>query len=774
MLDERGAARPDYETLLAQIESLAREDRRRLEHRMETARRELGIPDWTCDLLPQVFSAEECDRIERGLDQRARAFELFLHDVHGPREILHSGMVPRAAVLGSPYFQRGAAGVAAPRGHYLQLVSLSLRRNPQGELQVVSQHFGRAFGLARMVQNRRLLARVAPELFHGRSIAPIADAPIALLEALHALASPGGSSTRLVLLGAGPASPSHADDGFLARRMGIPLVRGSDLVVLRDELHLKTIGGLERVHLVLSTMAERYLDPLALDPSSVIGVPGLVHCLRRGSVVLVNGLGAQLADDRSLLPHGSRIIRHYLNESPILPAAPTYWLGDPDQRELVLADPACYRLRPLHGEGQREQLREELRRAPHLLVAQPAQTWAGTLSLAGGRRSQVSAEHVVYGLRQGGQFILFPGALTLLGSGVCKDSWMPPRAAAPRAASPRPPAPAPQLVTTPVAEALYWLGRYLERTRNLAGLLQTVELLELEELNAYERRVCRPVWNGLLPPLDTGPRRGLGSLRERHRLALSPDEFGSLRRVFARAWRNATEVRDILSPEVFAALAELEETFSRSEFDPKADEEASARQTRRVAEAATRAVAAFTGMAEVTMPADAAFRFCHVGRLIERAVLTANATLACPRAFASAATRETEIELSAFLRLLGTRDNYRRIYQTRAEPRLVLELLWQNAEAPRSVFRALGDCAAQLDCIYSAEGPAQAVRRLQDRLRALDWRSFFRAAEAPPLPDAEPMPESPDGSALQAELEDLNRSVNALHDVVAAQLGNPA
>src|SRR6187399_3052505 len=94
VLDERGAARPEYETLLAQIESLPRDERRRLEHRMDTARRELGVPDWTCDLLPQVFEPAEWLQVERGLAQRAQAFELFLHDIHGPRKILHAGSVP--------------------------------------------------------------------------------------------------------------------------------------------------------------------------------------------------------------------------------------------------------------------------------------------------------------------------------------------------------------------------------------------------------------------------------------------------------------------------------------------------------------------------------------------------------------------------------------------------------------------------------------------------------------------------------------------------------
>ena len=175
------------------------------------------------------------------------------------------------------------------------------------------------------------------------------------------------------------------------------------------------------------------------------------------------------------------------------------------------------------------------------------------------------------------------------------------------------------------------------------------------------------------------------------------------------------------------------------------------------------------------MPFDGAFRFCQIGRLLERAVLTANATLACPRAFVNAPTRETEIELSAFLRLLGTRDTYRRIYQTRAEPRLVLELLWQDAEAPRSVRRALGECATLLTGLYGERGPAEAVRAFAERLRTLDWSRHFHAvsAEPTPAPDDEPMPDPPDTASLLAELRDLDRQVHALHEAITGELATP-
>src|SRR5262249_371742 len=254
-----------------------------------------------------------------------------------------------------------------------------------------------------------------------------------------------GGEPLIVLLSPGPANPFYSEDGFLARRMGIPLVQGRDMLVLDDRVYLKTIAGLQRVNAILSSVSERYLDPLALDSASEVGVPGLVHCLRMRTVALVNSLGSQLADDRSLLCFASRIIRYYLGEAPVLPTVPTLWLGDIDQREMVLAELSGYRIMPLHGDaipgggaGPREEpaLRQEIQRAPHLYVAQSAEPGAITLALDEGRRVERRLDHLIFALRHGSGFEVFPGALTRLApigkplvstalGGASKDTWVP-------------------------------------------------------------------------------------------------------------------------------------------------------------------------------------------------------------------------------------------------------------------------------------------------------------------------------------------------------------
>ena len=185
------------------------------------------------------------------------------------------------------------------------------------------------------------------------------------------------------MLTPGPGNPYYTEHSFLARRMGIPLVQGGDLLVLDDHVYLKTVGGLERVNVIYNRLADHLLDPMVLERGSVIGVPGLVHCLRKNTVSLVNALGSQLADDRALLAFAPKIIRFYLGEAPILPTMQTYWCGDRDQCELVLSNLEDFRILPRVGDqifgnkrglvptaAEQTALRQEIKRTPALFTAQ--------------------------------------------------------------------------------------------------------------------------------------------------------------------------------------------------------------------------------------------------------------------------------------------------------------------------------------------------------------------------------------------------------------------
>jgi uncharacterized circularly permuted ATP-grasp superfamily protein len=469
-----------------------------------------GQHAWFCDLLPQIFTPDEWEPLTNGIRQRLKAFEMFLQDIYSKKQILLDGVIPITPVLGSPFFQRAAAGLPLPAGAYLHLSGISICRLPDGQLAAKHHYFSNASGMSYMIQNRRALTRVIPQSFQDTGILSISDVPTNILEMLRSFSKE--SDPMVVLLSPGPISPAYSEHSFLARRMGIPLVQGGDLLVLNDEVYLKTVSGLSKVDVIYTRVSDQWLDPMVFRRDSNLGIPGLAHCVRRQSVAVINAIGSQISDDRALLPFASQIIRYYLGERPILPAVPTFWMGDIDQREHVLEDLQNFTIRPLSGERillggdgrlpsneKLEAAKLEILENPSQFVAQPQDCDAETISFQDGERRRRRQDHILFAQRKAdGSYEVFPGALTRVSTteseftsselgGGSKDTWVqvglhkerdewdPSRQTDAKIPA--------HGVTSRVAEAFYWIGRYLERAYDLAGMVSVIESLEIEELN---------------------------------------------------------------------------------------------------------------------------------------------------------------------------------------------------------------------------------------------------------------------------------------------------
>ncbi len=373
----------------------------------------------------RMFSAARNGRRSRaGLRQRMKAFESFLRDIYGhagnpaPRRPARSRRCsaarfssarrgPGTAARALPAPWRGCASNAIRRARSRSAASISAMRT----------------GISYMVQNRRVLARVAPETFSDLSVASIAETPTSLLEALRDTADVSFGEPLIVMLSAGAGQPvlhraqlprpAHGRAAGARRRPARP--RRQRL----PENHRRPGDGSTSSTTAWPTSM---LDPLVLERGSLLGVPGLVHCIRKKTVSLVNALGSQLADDRALLAFAPRIIRFYLGEPPILPTLPTYWCGDRDQCELVLgnlADSASCRAWATASSATRAAscprrheetaLRTEIRKAPHLFVAQPIAQGARTLCFEEGRPVERRQDHLVFALRKRRRHRGFPG-----------------------------------------------------------------------------------------------------------------------------------------------------------------------------------------------------------------------------------------------------------------------------------------------------------------------------------------------------------------------------
>ena len=800
--------RARYQKLLHYLYSQRASDLRNLDERMEATLREMGVTfdflsgdthrPWICDLFPQIFEHEEWKTIESGMRQRMQAYDLFLQDVYGRKEILRAGIIPIHPVLGSRNYENAAVDLPRPQGSYLHLSGLCITRDGKGRLAVKHHHFSHASGISYMMQNRRALARITPEIFQDVSLYSLADAPQAIVEKLRDTAERPMRDPTVVLLSPGPGNAIYSEHSFLARRMGIPLVQGGDLLVLDDCVYLKTVQGLERIEVIYSRMADSWLDPLVFRRNSRLGIAGLVHCMRKGNVTVVNGIGSQLADDRALLCFANKIIQYYLGERTILPTLPTYWLGDIDQMEMVLANLEDYQVRSVAGyeiysassdkpgRVTDEFIRQEIRRNASQFVAQPASADAATLSFEKGKREDKVQDHLVFALRTGSGIDVFPGALTRVFDTkapfddnsvpwASKDTWVltngddtPAASQKKRPRRFREADARARQVTSRVADAFYWMGRYLERAYHQGYLIQVIETLETEELNSAERKLYRPMWNRLLPPLETSAgtsRRSITNRLDRYRLVLLP-EPGTVMRTFMNACANAGSIQESLSPEAWATLSELRSRFERTKYRAEISEHECVRVTRKLSDATTRLIPQFFAIATGSMLADDGWRFCAIGQMLERAIITANSVVSISKSIVSDDSkpdpeRSSEIELSAFLRLLGTRDAYRRVYQMRAEPIPVLEILWQNSQAPRSVLRCLQRCARLLhesspsDSLGTSNALA-AIEKLIQKIKRINWSLYLHAQEDDEAPAGKSAPLDAAGKVQKAgELEPL-------------------
>lgn len=303
------------------------------------------------DLVPRVIAASEWNIIERGVRQRVKALEAFLADVYGPGRILADRVIPRRLVLTSRHFHRQVAGIHPAHGVRVHVAGIDLVRDADGRFRVLEDNLRVPSGISYVIENRRAMTRVFPELFASHRVKRVDSYPAQLLEALRRTAPEGTPDPCVVVLTPGVHNAAYFEHSFLARQMGVELVEGSDLVCNDQTLYMRTTDGLQRVDVVYRRIDDEFLDPLLFRPDSVIGCAGLLHAARAGRVTVANAPGTGVADDKALYPYVPAMIRYFLGEEPVLPNVETYHLGDPDVRSWALERLDRLVVKPVDGSG---------------------------------------------------------------------------------------------------------------------------------------------------------------------------------------------------------------------------------------------------------------------------------------------------------------------------------------------------------------------------------------------------------------------------------------
>jgi uncharacterized circularly permuted ATP-grasp superfamily protein len=453
-----GSPRPEATVLhdaLTSIGSESLHDRARLRDAVLNAQgitftlsgRERPLP---LDLIPRLISTQDWAVIEAGVAQRIRALELFLADVYGPGHILADGIVPRALVTSSAHYHREVFGITPPNGVRIHVAGIDLVRDAQGTFRVLEDNLRCPSGVSYVLENRRTLAHVLPEIFQGHRVRPVQEYPEKLIAALRASAPHGIVDPTVVVLTAGVHNSAHFEHAFLARRMGVELVEGRDLFCRDGSVYMRTTRGARPVHVVYRRIDDDYLDPVHFKPDSVLGIPGIINAARAGAVTIANGVGNGVADDKAFYPHVPAVIEYYLGEKPILPNVDTYDLTDPDQLDHVANNIDNMVLKPVDGSGGYglmvgSQATDEEKASAIAVARENPRGWIGQpiLSLSTsptvGADGKLAPRHIdlrPFAVNDGQNIYVLPGGLTRVAlvegslvvnssqGGGSKDTWV--------------------------------------------------------------------------------------------------------------------------------------------------------------------------------------------------------------------------------------------------------------------------------------------------------------------------------------------------------------
>ncbi|MYN41471.1 circularly permuted type 2 ATP-grasp protein [Duganella sp. FT109W] len=336
------------------------------------------------DTIPRIIPAAEWKQLQTGLVQRVKALNMFVHDIYHDQNIIKAGIIPAEQIYQNAQYRPEMQGINVASDIYAHIAGVDIVRAGQGEFYVLEDNLRVPSGVSYMLEDRKMMMRLFPELFARNKIAPVDHYPDMLLDNLRSVAPMGINDPTVVVMTPGMYNSAYFEHAFLAQQMGVELVEGKDLFVSDNTVFMRTTRGPKRVDVIYRRLDDDFLDPLAFRPDSSLGVPGLLSVYRAGRVTLANAIGTGVADDKSIYPYVPDMIKFYLSEQPVLNNVPTYQCRKKDDLAYTLANLPQLVVKEVHGAGgygmlvgpastkaQIEDFRQRLIAKPDGYIAQP-------------------------------------------------------------------------------------------------------------------------------------------------------------------------------------------------------------------------------------------------------------------------------------------------------------------------------------------------------------------------------------------------------------------
>ena len=402
------------------------------------------------DLVPRILSNGEWTKLARGIDQRVRAINAFLHDIYNRQEILRAGVVPVNLVAENDAFLPQMIGFTPPGDVYTHIVGTDIVRTGENDFFVLEDNARTPSGVSYMLENRETMLQMFPELFSKIRVQRVSDYPKNLRLSLEASA-PANCDGRpcVVVLTPGIHNSAYYEHSYLADQMGVELVEGHDLRVVDGHIAMRTTKGYKVIDVIYRRVDDDFLDPLTFNPASMLGVPGIMDVYRAGNITIANAPGTGVADDKAVYSYMPEIVEFYTGEKAILKNVETYRCAEPEALRYVLDNLSELVVKEVHGSGGYGMLvgpaatKDEVAEFAKKLKAKPANYIAQpTLSLSTVpifTEAGLAPRHVdlrPFALVSPGEVNIVPGGLTRVAltegslvvnssqGGGTKDTWV--------------------------------------------------------------------------------------------------------------------------------------------------------------------------------------------------------------------------------------------------------------------------------------------------------------------------------------------------------------
>ncbi|MCA6110138.1 circularly permuted type 2 ATP-grasp protein [Bradyrhizobium cenepequi] len=607
---------------------------------------------WPLSHLPLIIDDADWQQLVSGITQRAQLLEMILRDIYGEGRLVADGAIPAAAIAGSSEYLRAAGGIKSPGGRYLHLYAADVGRGPDGRWWVLGDRTQAPSGAGYALENRLVLSRAFSGLYKSMNVERVAPFFEAFRDGLRASAD--RDEPRIGLLTPGSFNETYFEHATLARYLGFLLVEGDDLAVSGDRVHIRTVAGLKRLDVLLRRVDSNWLDPLELNASSHLGVPGLIEVLRKGGVVVANMPGSGVLESRALLGFLPSLCRRLLGEELEMPHIATWWCGQKAAREQVLSRLDELAIESAYGRGvpgfashgpvlagelspsERERLKNAITERGIDFVGQELVRLSTTPVWENGQLTPRPFVLRVFAAATPNGWTILPGGFcriaeqadaraVSMGDGArAADVWV----VSEKAISTASLLPASDTVRirriagvlpSRAADNLFWLGRYLERAEATLRLIRALGSpmrdsnkasstgpSNIHSVELIQRMLV--AWGATSQTAPANPAKVAAEALQ------SEERFGSALSLVRSAQRTATSLRERLSPDAWQVITEMVDRLGEEVEDD--DGVISA------AELTLQELASFAGLAQENMNRAAGWRFLDIGRRAERAINT--------------------------------------------------------------------------------------------------------------------------------------------------------